>query len=104
MAALRVSAQRIVEKKADPAREALVWKNLFFGPSRRKAVKMRPDWEAGNSPFFLNPEVIDEVVKYVYIPNDIAEGARQFARQKAKAERAAEQARKNAVKQPAKTG
>jgi hypothetical protein len=95
--------ERIIEQKDNPAREALVWKNLFFGPSRRKAVKMRPDWEAGNSPFFLNPEVVDEVVKYVYIPTDIAEGARQFARQKAaeklEEERATKQATKRAAKQ-----
>ncbi len=75
--------ERIIEKKDHPAREALIWNNLFFGPSRRKKVKMRPDWEAGNSPFFLHPEVIDEVVKYAYIPKDIAEGVRQFAKQKA---------------------
>lgn len=83
--------ENIIQKKEHPAREALIWKNLFFGPSRRKGVKMRPDWEAGNSPFFLYPEIIDEVVKYVYIPNRIAENVRQFARKKevdkAKAER-----------------
>ena len=44
--------EKIVEKKDHPAREALIWNNLFFGLSRRKRVKMRPDWEAGNSPFF----------------------------------------------------
>ena len=75
--------ENIVEKKDHPAREALVWNNLFFGTSRRKAVKMRPDWEAGNSPFFLHPEIIDEVIKYVNIPNHLAEGVRQFAKQKA---------------------
>lgn len=75
--------EKIIEKKDHPAREGLIWNNLFFGPSRRKGVKMRPDWEAGNSPFFLHPEIIDEVVKYVYIPKDIAEGVRQFAEQKA---------------------
>lgn len=84
----------IVEKKGHPAREALIWNNLFFGSSRRKVVKMRPDWEAGNSPFFMHPEIIDEVIKYVYIPNDIAEGVRQFAKQeggdKAKNEQDAE--------------
>ncbi len=85
--------EKIVEKKDHPAREALIWNNLYFGPSRRKTVKMRPDWEAGNSPFFLHPEIIDEVAQYVNIPKDIAEGVRQFAKQKAtekaKAERAA---------------
>lgn len=75
--------EKIIEKKDHPAREALIWNNLFFGPSRRKTVKMRPDWEAGNAPFFLHPEIIDEVTKYVNIPRDIAVGARQFAKQKA---------------------
>ena len=95
--------EKIIEKKDHPAREALIWKNLFFGPSRRKGVKMRPDWEAGNSPFFLHPEIIDEVVKYVHIPKDIVEGVRQFAKQKAaekaKAERDAKRAAKSVIKQ-----
>ena len=99
--------EKIIEKWDHPAREALIWNNLFFGPSRRKTVKMRPDWEAGNSPFFLHPEIIDEVVKYVYIPNDMVEGVRQFAKQKAaekaKAEQAAKKAAKTAVKQSGST-
>ncbi len=100
--------EKIVEKKDHPAREALIWNNLFFGLSRRKRVKMRPDWEAGNSPFFLHPEIIDEVVKYVYIPKDIAESVRQFAKQKAaektKEERDAKKAAKPVARQSGKTG
>lgn len=85
--------EKIIEKKDHPAREALIWHNLFFGPSRRKRVRMQPAWEAGHSSFFLHPEIIDEVVKYVYIPDKIAEGVRQFAMQKA-AESAAEKSGK----------
>lgn len=100
--------ENIIEKNDHPAREALIWNNLFFGPSRRKDVKLRPDWEAGNSPFFLHPEIIDEVIKYVFIPKDIAEGVRAFARQKAtdeaKAERDANKAAKSEAKQSGKTG
>lgn len=100
--------EEIIEKKDHPARQALIWNNLFFGPSRRKGVKMRPDWEAGNSPFFLHPEIIDEVVKYVHIPKDIAEGVRQFAKQKAaeraKAERDANKVAKTAANQSGKVG
>ena len=94
--------EKIIEKYDHPAREALIWNNLFFGPSRRKAVKMRSDWEAGNSPFFLNPEIIDEVVKYVNIPKDIAEGVRQFAKQKATEKAKAKQDAKKAAKPAAK--
>lgn len=99
--------EKIVENKHHPAREALIWNNLFFGPSRRKGVKLRPECEAGNSPFFLHPEIIDEVVKYVYIPKPIVEGVRKFAKQKAaekaKAERDAKRAAKLAARQPGNT-
>ncbi|WP_422954296.1 HEPN domain-containing protein [Undibacterium sp. TC4M20W] len=99
--------EKIIEKKDHPAREALIWNNLFFGPSRRKGVKMRPSWESGNSPFFLNPEIIDEVLKYVYIPKAIAEGVRQFAIQKAaekaKEERDAKKSATAAARQSGKT-
>lgn len=90
--------EEIIDRKNHPAREALIWNNLFFGPSRRKGVKLRSDWEAGNSPFFLHPEIIDEVNKYVYIPKDIAEGVRQFAKQKAAEKLKAERDAKKAAK------
>ncbi len=94
--------EKIIEKQDHPAREALIWNNLYFGPSRRKAVKIRPDWEAGNSPFFLYPEIIDEVVKYVQIPKDMVEGVRQFAKQKAAEKAKAQQAAKKTAKPAAK--
>lgn len=99
--------ENVVKNKDHPAREALIWNNLFFGPSRRKRVKMRPNWEAGNSPFFLHPEIIDEVVKYVYIPKDIANDVRQFAKERAaekmKEERDAKKAAKHAATLSEKT-
>ncbi|MNR59890.1 hypothetical protein D3C85_1812450 [compost metagenome] len=64
---------------------------------------MRADWEAGNSSFFLYPEIIEEVVKYVYIPRDVAHAVRQLAKQnsaeKAKSEQDAKKTAKPAVKQ-----
>jgi HEPN domain-containing protein len=100
--------EQIVENKAHPAREALIWNNLFFGLSKRNRVTMRSNSEAGNSPFFLHPEIIDEVVKYVFIPKHIAEGVRQFAKQKAvdkeKAARAAKRASKFLERPEGKTG
>jgi HEPN domain-containing protein len=95
--------EKIIDKKEHPAREALIWNNLFFGPSRRKTVKMRSSSEGGNSPFFLHPEIIDEVLKYVYIPGNIVGDVRQFAKQKAaekaKVERDARKAAKPSTKQ-----
>jgi len=100
--------ENIIEKKNHPAREALIWNNLYFGPSRRKVVKMRGNWEAGNSPFVMYPEIIDEVIKYVHIPKDIVKGVRELAKQeaaeKAKAEQNAKKAAKSAAKSSGKTG
>lgn len=79
--------EKVVETKDHPARAALIWNNLYFGLSRRKSVRMKADWEAGNSPLVLHPEILDEVEKYVKIPNDIAQAVRQIARKKAKRER-----------------
>jgi len=81
--------ENIIAERSHPARDSLIWNNLFFGPSRRTGVRMRPDWESGNSPFFLHPEIIDEVVKYVFVPKSVADGVRVFAKQKA-AEKARE--------------
>jgi len=75
--------EKIIDQKSHPGRTGLIWKNLFFGPSLRKGVRLSPDHETGNSPFFLYPEIIDEVVKYVYIPKSIAVGVREFAKLKA---------------------
>lgn len=100
--------EKIIEKTDHPARKALIWNNLFFGPSRRKCVKMPSSWESGNSPFFLHPEIIDEVLKYVYIPKDIVEGVREFSKQnaveKVKAERVAKKTAKAASKRVGETG
>lgn len=99
--------EKIISERGHPARQALIWNNLFFGPSLRKSLRMDSTWEAGNSPFFMHPEIIDEVVKYAYVPPAIAEGVRQFAKQKAaesaKAEREAKRAARLAAPQLGKT-
>lgn len=53
------------------ARSALVWQNLYFGAKNRKTVKLHGYVEAGNSPLYMHPEILEEVLKYVYLPNRI---------------------------------
>ena len=62
----------IIKDRKHPAREPLLWKNLFFGLSKRKTVKVHGYEEAGNSPLYMHPEILDDVVKYVYLPKRIA--------------------------------
>ena len=63
--------EKIIKDGEHPARRALLWKNLFFGKSRRKKVSHSGRFHAGNAPLFLHPEILDEVCKYVFIPKDI---------------------------------
>jgi len=63
--------EQVLAKKDHPAREALVWQNLFFGFSNRNRVKLVGYMEAGNSPLYMHPEILDEVTKYVYLPKRV---------------------------------
>jgi len=67
----------VLKDGTHPARAALVWQNLYFGASRRNRVKLQGYIEAGNSPRYLHPELLDEVLKYVYMLQKIAEAWRQ---------------------------
>lgn len=68
--------ESILEKKDHPAREPLVWQNGFFGKSHRKSIRLRSGLEAANSPLTLHPELLDEVLKYVWLPKDVQEAYR----------------------------
>lgn len=65
--------EHVERKKSHSAREPFLWNNLYFGPSRRKSIRLKPWIEAGNSPLFLHPEIIDDVSQYVHIPKQILE-------------------------------
>lgn len=63
--------EQILSKRNHPSRPALVWHNLYFGTGRRKTVRHRTSWRAGNSPLSLHPEILDEILKYVFLPKDV---------------------------------
>lgn len=73
--------ESILAKKTHPAREPLVWQNGFFGKSFRKTVKLRHNLQGANSPLALRPELLDEVLKYVWLPKDVKEAYRKRAEQ-----------------------
>jgi hypothetical protein len=67
----------VISKKKHASREPLLWNNLFFGSSNRKKVKMSGFMEAGNSPLFMHPEVLDHVLQYVFIPGNVVKAWRE---------------------------
>jgi hypothetical protein len=63
--------ERILADMKHPAREALLWNNLFFGTRRRKNIKWRRHIHATNSPLSLHPEILDDVLQLVHLPRDV---------------------------------
>lgn len=63
--------EKTLEKKDSRARPDLVWCNLYYTTSKRKKVFIKTSVMAENSPFFLYPEIIDEVSKYTLVPKEI---------------------------------
>jgi len=59
----------IIDNINDPARRSLIWQNAFFGKRQRKSLKgMTIRLKAINAPLYLNPQILDDVLKYVYFP------------------------------------
>lgn len=71
--------EEILAKNDHPSRAALVWHNMYFGTSRRKSVRHRHMSKSGNSPLSLHPEILDEVLKYVFLPKDVIAAYRNSA-------------------------
>jgi HEPN domain-containing protein len=69
--------EKVLAKKKHPAREALVWQNAFFATRRRRRVRVRMAFHATNSPLTLNPDLLDEVLKYVFLPKDVITAYRE---------------------------
>jgi hypothetical protein len=68
--------EKVIDDAADPAREPLLWRNAFFGVRRRHHVRVEQWFKAVNSPLYLHPEMVDEVLKYVHLPRSIVDGYR----------------------------
>jgi hypothetical protein len=60
--------EKIINDKNHPARAALIWQNPYFGSSNRRSISLHGYVEAGNSPLYMHPEILEEVLKYVYLP------------------------------------
>lgn len=63
--------EKIISNRDHPSRPGLIWHNMFFGASRRNSVRHRRTSVSGNSPLSLHPEMLDEVLKYVYLPKEV---------------------------------
>jgi hypothetical protein len=72
----------VLKNRANPARPPLLWHNGYFGRGRR-TVTVRGGFRSVNSPLFNWPELLDEVLQYIYLPKDVEHAYRQHAKQQA---------------------
>jgi hypothetical protein len=63
--------EQVIDDNANPARAPLLWQNAFFGVRRRKRISVYTWSKMKNSPLYLHPEILDEVLKYVFLPKDV---------------------------------
>lgn len=77
--------EKIIDKKDHPARQALIWQNAFFGSSRRRNVTMPVYTHSTNAPLTLHPEILEEVLRYVFLPKEVVEAYRQELSKRSKA-------------------
>jgi hypothetical protein len=63
--------EKTLENKHSSSRPYLVWCNLYYSTSKRASVRMKSSIMAENSPFYLFPEIIDEVSKYAFVPKNV---------------------------------
>lgn len=73
--------EKIIDEVKNHAREPLLWQNGFFGNRPRKKVKLWKWFQANNAPLYLNPQILDEVLKYVYLPPRIVSAYRTHTKQ-----------------------
>lgn len=70
--------EKVIDDPHHPARSSLLWQNGFFGKRRRRRVRLKGGFRATNSPLFLNPHILDEVLKYVFLPKDVKAAYRKL--------------------------
>lgn len=63
--------EQTLDRRSSRSRPDLVWCNMYYSTSKRKRIYIKSTIMAENSPFFLFPEIIDEVSKYTVVPKEI---------------------------------
>lgn len=71
--------EKIIDDRNHRSRAALIWQNLFFGVAIRKKVFMSKPFLAVNSPLFLHPEILEDLLEYVFLPKDVINAYRELA-------------------------
>jgi len=70
--------ESIIANRDHPSREPLLWQNAFFGRKHRKTITLPYRSEIRSSPLSLHPEILGEILKYVWLPKDVIHAYQNF--------------------------
>ncbi len=68
--------EKILDDRKHPSRPALLWQNAVYGVRKRRTVRVKSPFHAQNPLLSLRPEILDELKKFVLIPNKLASAYR----------------------------
>lgn len=68
--------EEILCKRTHPTRSALLWQNACFSARKRVTVKVKHHINAQNPHLTHYPQMLDELLKYVFIPPKVADAYR----------------------------
>lgn len=68
--------ESIIAKRAHPSRAALLWQNPCFSARKRSMVKVKEHLNAQNPHLTHYPQMLEALLKYVYMPKKIADAYR----------------------------
>lgn len=69
--------EQMLNEKGNPSRSALLWNNFVYGVRSRSKVRAKQHWHVQNPLLYLYPEMLDELLKYVFIPGRLVDGYRE---------------------------
>lgn len=68
--------EKVISDRAHPSRAALLWQNACFSARRRSTIKVKHHLNAQNPHLTHYPQMLDELLKYVFIPPKVADAYR----------------------------
>ena len=68
--------ESIIVNRSHPSREALLWQNPCFSARKRSMVRVKNHFNAQNPHLTHYPQMLEELLKYVFMPKKIADAYR----------------------------
>lgn len=69
--------ETVLNNPKHPSRTALLWQNPVYGVRKRKTVRVKNHLHAQNSMLYLFPDMIDEALKFIFLPDKLANAYRE---------------------------